>query len=135
MRLSLFLLVGALTMGGMWVSAEPGSTTSEEIVLFTSNQVEEGVVPYRSECSSCHGIRLGGGMGPALEGEAFLRQWGSKTVAALDEYIRTEMPLGTPGSLDSSTYDAILAYILSENGHEAGGTEPAEKVQVDPSLN
>ena len=35
-------------------------------------------------------------------------------------FARTQMPLDKPGSLRPTTYAALVAYLLQQNGHPAG---------------
>jgi hypothetical protein len=46
-------------------------------------------------------------------------------VADLLEYISANMPNGTPGSLNESAYQDIVALILKSNGFPTGGSELA----------
>ena len=46
----------------------------------------------KHDCGSCHGMRLEGGLGPALKPERF-RQWDTKTLAAAILYGRPGTPM------------------------------------------
>lgn len=134
------VLIAALGTGYMF-AAGGDSSTEVSSGIFTEEQAESGVMFYRQSCAECHGIRLGGGMGPALDDEAFLRAWGERSVAALDAYVRAEMPLGLGGTLSEEAYSEIMAFILQSLGHEAGTVQYSvdlsqlEDVMVDPLLN
>ena len=91
--------------------------------IFTEEQAERGGQAYFQSCAECHGIRLNGGMGPALTGEAFMSEWGSETVQEFYVYVKENMPLGLGGTLPDETYVDIVAHILAANDHPAGDTE------------
>jgi alcohol dehydrogenase (cytochrome c) len=101
--------------------------------LFTSEQAAEGKALFLSHCAICHGDSLQGGPATALQGSSFAAGWGAndssadwadsqRTVEDLDFIVRTTMPKESPGKLGSEEYTAILAYILQQNGYEAGAT-------------
>jgi len=46
----------------------------------------------KHDCGSCHGMRLEGGLGPALKPERF-RQWDTETLAAAILYGRPGTPM------------------------------------------
>jgi hypothetical protein len=56
-------------------------------------------------------------------GEPFWKSFAQKTVGDLLEFVSTNMPNGTPGSLSEPTYRDIVALILKSNGFPAGTTE------------
>ncbi len=59
----------------------------------------------KHDCGSCHGMRLEGGLGPALKPERF-RQWDTKTLAAAILYGRpgTPMPPWQPFITEPEAY-------------------------------
>lgn len=125
---------------GFIIAKGDESAAPADASLFTEEQVSAGEMAYRQSCAECHGIRLGGGMGPALNDDAFMRGWGDRSVLSLDTYTRTEMPLGVGGSLSEETYSQIMAFLLSNLGHEAGSQvySPSmsglDSILVDPQL-
>ncbi|GAC1458619.1 MAG: hypothetical protein PVSMB8_14760 [Vulcanimicrobiaceae bacterium] len=86
---------------------------------YTAAQAAAGGKAYAASCATCHGARLQGGMGPPLKG-SLAPFHGTESVGDVYTYISTQMPLGKPGSLAPSTYAAILAYLMHQNGHPAG---------------
>ena len=88
---------------------------------FTASEAIEGSGIYGETCAACHGNRLQGGSAPALKGPAFMARWanGSRTFQMLDRTVR-RMPKQAPGSLATTQYSAVLAYILSSNGFAPG---------------
>ncbi len=88
---------------------------------FTASQATRGQIVYAAHCATCHGANLSGQAGPALAGadfQAYLT--GSKTAYGLYDFIAKQMPADNPGSLSSSDYLAVTAFILSQNGFPAG---------------
>lgn len=92
---------------------------------FTAEQVEAGRGVYARQCANCHGAAFEGGVaGPALQGAAFTRKWGSRW-NELFEHTRRTMPVTQPGRLPGSQYDDLAALMLSVNGHMPGRTRLA----------
>ena len=66
-------------------------------------------------CASCHGSQGGGGSGPALIGQGSLSKYGN--AGALLQYIGSAMPYNNPGSLTTTQYLQVLAYLLLQNNY------------------
>lgn len=103
------------------------SISTEEVVteiapgFYAAHQVSSGSSLYRSNCSACHGTDLNGDVNsPPLTGDFFMDYWSGKAVAELYGYARNNMPPSNPDSLPEQQYLDIIAFVLSENGHEAG---------------
>lgn len=96
---------------------------------FTQAQATQGKAVYTGNCAGCHGVKLQGGVGPALSGSAFAGRWenGGKTVDDLYYIIHTQMPLNAPGSLSEAQYLSVTAYILQQNGYKPGKTVLSSK--------
>jgi alcohol dehydrogenase (cytochrome c) len=106
------------------------STLAQTAGTFTSAQADAGKTAYTQQCAACHGDSLQGGQfGPPLKGQAFQNKWGGAQLSELYTYIRRSMPPAAVGTLGDSTYAALLARILADNGVAAGQvalvTEPA----------
>jgi len=95
---------------------------------FTAEQATRGQTQFNSNCGSCHGMQLEGGVGPALKGVDFLGNWG--TAGGIYDYFSVAMPPTAPGKLGEAVYVDILAYILSANGLAAG----SEELTADPTV-
>ena len=92
--------------------------------IFTDDQAKRGAAVYASECSSCHGKNLNGiDDAPSLIGKEFLDDWDGRTVGALFDKTRRNMPRDNPGRLSATEYSDVLAYILSENKFPSGKTD------------
>ena len=66
---------------------------------------------------------------PPLRGTAFRAKWYTRSVEALFTETATTMPQDRPDSLGDETYTDLIAFLLQENGIEAG-TEP---LPADPT--
>src|ERR1700733_1772061 len=89
--------------------------------VYTEAQAARGTMAFGQSCAGCHAL---GAEGRApLAGEAFWKSFSQKNVSDLLEFVSTYMPNGSPGSLNPSTYNDIVALILKTNGFPAGTTE------------
>lgn len=90
--------------------------------LYTAAQARAGAMVFVQNCAICHGSTMEGGMGPALKGAAFgeraIAQ--SLTAQSLLDVAAYTMPQSNPGSLQPEDYNAVVAYILQQNGYPAG---------------
>jgi mono/diheme cytochrome c family protein len=98
------------------------------------DQLGRGHELFLANCSRCHGDDGQGDIGPAVIGERHgLRGYG--TAQGLFDYVSRTMPFDAAGSLSEQAYWDVLAYILTENGYLAEGTElgPENAADVDIS--
>jgi mono/diheme cytochrome c family protein len=102
--------------------------------VYTEAQAARGMMAFGQSCSGCHALAPEGKA--PLVGEPFWKSFAQKTVGDLLEFVSTNMPNGTPGSLSGSTYADLVALILKSNGFPAGTTELARDtiagVQIVP---
>jgi mono/diheme cytochrome c family protein len=89
--------------------------------VYTDAQADRGTKTFGPSCSGCHTLTAGGKS--PLVGESFWKSFAQKTVGDLLAFVSTNMPNGTPGSLNESTYSDIVALMLKSNGFPAGATE------------
>lgn len=80
--------------------------------VFTAAQSERGEGLFEVACGECHQ--------PADFQEGFLEGWEGQTADELFKDLRATMPEDSPGSLRSSEYAAVIAYLFALNGLEAG---------------
>jgi cytochrome c len=87
--------------------------------------VADGERVYQNACAACHGMKLEGGLGPALTGGkgSLTTMKPLKTVGSywpysttLFDYIRRAMPFQAPQSLSNEDVYSVSGYILYVNG-------------------
>jgi mono/diheme cytochrome c family protein len=89
--------------------------------VYTEAQAARGVTAFGQSCAGCHALAA---VGKApLVGDPFWKSFAQKNVGDLLVYVSANMPNGTPGSLDETTYRDIVALMLKSNGFPAGSTE------------
>src|SRR5579864_4869644 len=70
--------------------------------VYTEAQATRGMMAFGQSCSGCHALAAEGKA--PLVGDPFWKSFALKTVGDLLEYVSANMPNGTPGSLNESTY-------------------------------
>lgn len=113
-------------------SAVSVAMADESRQYYTSQQSEAGASVYSSHCSSCHGSELQGKTGPALAGPEFRDSisYSGMSGKQLYQFISSQMPYDTPGSLTEKQYQQVVAYILDKNGFPAG-KQPLTQESLD----
>ncbi len=95
--------------------------------VFSADQAARGRVAFGQNCEKCHGADLKGGEGKPLIGDPFWADWRETTVDYLLNRITTAMPFSEDGSLAGtlppSTYEDLVAYILSRNDLPTGARD------------
>ena len=89
--------------------------------VYTESQAARGVTAFGQSCAGCHALAAEGKA--PLVGDPFWKSFAQKSVGDLFEFVSANMPNGTPGSLDESTYRDIVALMLKSNGFPAGTAE------------
>ena len=122
---SILRLAGLLSLASVTASLVTAQTgTPRRTVwdgVYTESQATRGMMSFGQSCSGCHALALEGKA--PLVGEPFWKSFAQKTVGDLLEFVSTNMPNGSPGSLSESTYRDIVALMLKSNGFPAGTTE------------
>jgi S-disulfanyl-L-cysteine oxidoreductase SoxD len=112
------ILLASLVFTSVAVGAPPRTVWDG---VYTEAQATRGLTAFGQSCAGCHAL---GAEGKApLAGDAFWKSFAQKSVGDLLEFVSANMPNGTPGSLDESTYRDIVALMLKSNGFPAGNTE------------
>jgi cytochrome c len=100
--------------------------------VYLEEQATRGKEQYEYNCAPCHIHDLTGDSIkdiPPLAGDDFIGTWNGKTVQELLEYMSTNMPADSRGSLAKGTYADIAAYVFKANGFPTGkdalGSNPA----------
>jgi cytochrome c len=107
--------------------------TSLCAATFTAAQADRGLRAYERSCTKCHQSDLQGNQeveAPALVGDTFQSHWGGQPIKDLFEKVSTKMPADNPGSLPTSAYLDIVAYLLQANKLPAGNDELSLKPEA-----
>ena len=83
--------------------------------VYTAAQATRGEAAFNSSCRSCHRN--------SFQGPRFIDRWREDQLGSLFNFMRTKMPLDSPGSASQGEYLDIIAYILSLNSFPAGAQE------------
>jgi alcohol dehydrogenase (cytochrome c) len=124
--------VGLLALAGWFGLPELSSRIDAQAppasISYTAAQAERGRSTYVERCASCHGQNMDdGAFGPPLVGIDFRQKWGWRSTDALFTVASTTMPPDRPGTLGDQRYGELLAFILQENGLQAGARDlPAD---------
>lgn len=89
--------------------------------VYAEAQAARGMSAFGQSCSGCHTLAAEGKA--PLVGQPFWKSFQQKSVGDLLAYVSANMPNGSPGSLNESTYRDIVALMLKSNGFPAGNTE------------
>jgi len=89
--------------------------------VYTEAQATRGMTAFGQSCAGCHALAADGKA--PLVGDAFWKSFAQKSVGDVLAYVSANMPNGTPGSLDETTYRDLVALMLKSNGFPAGSTE------------
>ena len=90
--------------------------------LFTAEQAQAGAAIYAQACATCHGGALEGGSAPALKGTDYNGRAAAQgaTPQSLHDVVVNTMPQTDPGGLKPEEYNAVVSYLLQQNGFPAG---------------
>jgi mono/diheme cytochrome c family protein len=115
----ILLLASATASVGAAQTNPPRRTVWDGV--YTEAQAVRGMTAFGQSCAGCHALAAEGKA--PLVGEAFWKSFAQQTVGDLLEFVSVNMPNGTPGSLNQSTYADIVALLLKSNGFPAGTAE------------
>lgn len=105
--------VVAATLAGSLTACGAGDESGEAPV--------DGEYAYTVRCGYCHDVP--NGIGAELTASVLAAY---STVGALDSYLRFAMPHEAPGTLPSSEYEAILAYLIESRDLVEGNGDPQD---------
>jgi len=100
-----------------------GAAMAASPALYTADQAKAGAAAYATSCAMCHGADLSGAAGPALMGPSFAGPAIKATIGSVFTQLTGQMPAGQPGSLTHEQYEDVMAYILQQNGYQAGAVK------------
>lgn len=111
-----------------------GVRAADDNGWYTQDQATRGHQLFNNYCAQCHMPDLTGAAGPALVGDAFLKNWSNKPLDDLFNFEHSKMPATNPGSLPDDTVWTITAYILQKNGLPAGSTALSQPTAANRML-
>jgi mono/diheme cytochrome c family protein len=101
---------------------------------YTTAQAANGAKAYEKACASCHGVKLQGGIAPALVGRQFWLTYSGRKVSTLWSAVHKEMPMSAPGSVSAKNSTDIMAFLLQKNGVAAGTTPLNDTTDLSKAL-
>jgi polar amino acid transport system substrate-binding protein len=124
MRSAALLFVIVLVFAAAGALSQPAGA-ADTPALYTAAQANDGGQIFARQCAACHGSQMEGVAGPALRGTFFhqMAQAQNLNAQSLLTAVSQTMPQDNPASLPPAQYNALVAYILQQNGYPAGGTE------------
>ena len=105
--------------------------------VYSEEQAARGKDEYEYNCGNCHIHDLSGDSikdVPALAGPDFMAKWAGKSVKELLDYMATNMPQDSRGTLGAKTYADITAYVLKANMFPAGPDALADSPRLATTL-
>src|SRR5579862_1563843 len=107
------------------MSAQQAAKPAPATGVYAEAQALRGAAIYAENCAQCHTPTLeGGDLAPALTGPSFVARWtAGKPLSDLFDYMRSEMPLNSPGGLTARHNADLLAFLLQKSGYPAGKTD------------
>jgi len=126
-RRSIGIVLVCLLAATSMLALQP-QTRSVSDAVYTDQQAVRGQATYKAKCSSCHGDKLEGRVGPPLAGDDFLANWNTQPLLELANKIRKTMPKDETTAKPTSQETAdVLAYMLQTGKFPSGRTEfPAD---------
>lgn len=101
---------------------------------YTAEQAAAGEKLYHTQCGTCHGAKLEGGAGPALNGASWHQMYGGAKLLTVWGEIK-----GPMAQMAGTTYTTqqsldILSFLLQQNGLPSGGQPLADTRQLSDVL-
>ena len=101
---------------------------------YTVEQVAAGKKLFDDSCSKCHGAKLQGGAGPALNGVAWTLRFGGVRLLTVWGEIKGPMAEYAGRALTTQQSLDILAYLLQQNGLAAGNQPLADTRELSDTF-
>jgi cytochrome c len=118
--------VMAFAAGAGMLAQNPPARQSVWDGVYTEAQAARGERQYGRSCESCHGPDMSGDQVeeiPSLVLDSFMTDWNGKSVRELFETVKRSMPKDKPGTLGTSAYVNVIAYMLQANKFPSGPKE------------
>lgn len=112
----------------------PPASRSVNDGVYTAEQAKRGADLYEARCNFCHGARLEGDSGPALDFDALIKFWDGRPVSDLVGTILDTMPADEPGTLTRQQATDIVALLLKVSKYPEGENELAQDVNLQRQI-
>jgi cytochrome c-type protein NapC len=126
------------TSSGRQVEPEAGPPAQGHYVTpagwYTAEQASNGAKLYASYCVSCHGTKLEGGAGPALNGISWNQRFAGTKLLTIWGEIHGPMAQYAGTTFAEQQSLDILAFLLQQNGLPAGTYPLADTRQLSRTL-
>jgi alcohol dehydrogenase (cytochrome c) len=120
---ALLLVTGAAT-SALTIAIATAQPQAQGNGVYTAEQATIGATTFQTVCAKCHQPDLQGSFeAPPLAGGNFMSAWRGRSTSDLYNKIATSMPADNPRSLSEQAVEALVAFILRQNG-AAAGPEP-----------
>ncbi len=101
---------------------------------YSVEQADAGMKLFEQSCSGCHGAKLEGGAGPALNGAAWKQKFGGAKLLTVWGIIKGPMAGYAGRTFTTQQSLDILAYLLQQNGLAAGSQPLASMRELSDTL-
>ena len=101
---------------------------------YTTEQAEAGGKLYQAQCANCHGAKLQGGAGPALNGASWHQMYGGAKLLTVWGEIKGPMAQYAGTTYTTQESLDILSYLLQQNGLPSGSQPLADTRQLSDVL-
>ena len=131
-KIAIVTIITLGTIGVSYSALRAQGTRSVWDGVYSEAQATRGAPLFDRECAGCHGPDgEGGGMAPALSGEAFNAKFDGESVGDLFDRNKTTMPVGKEGQLSGQQIADITAFMLQVNKFPAGPSEiPSQSMML-----
>ena len=101
---------------------------------YTTEQAAAGKKLYQAQCANCHGAKLEGGTGPALNGTSWHQMYGGAKLLAVWGEIKGPMAQDAGTTFTTQQSLDVLSYLLQQNGLPAGTQALADTQELSDVL-
>jgi S-disulfanyl-L-cysteine oxidoreductase SoxD len=112
----------ASTSAAPAASTPAAATKSVWDGVYTDAQADQGADLIAANCARCHSNTMRGGPGGPSVMANLYTMFGDQPLQSFYDYISTQMPKGSPGSLAPDEYASISARVLQLAGAPSGST-------------
>jgi mono/diheme cytochrome c family protein len=133
---TVIVAVTALVAAAGVLAQSPPARQSVWDGVYTEAQAARGERQYGRSCEECHGPDMSGDQVeeiPSLVLDSFMTDWNGKSVRELFDTLKRSMPKDKPGTLGTSAYVDVIAYLLQANKFPSGPKELSRTAeQLEP---